>query len=139
MLEEKHPEFYDPNSPSVRVVDFIKEWDEKRKDLDFETDGVVVKINEFQAQALLGNTAKAPRWAVAYKFPGERVQTELQSIDFQVGRTGVVTPVANLMPVQLGGTTVKRASLHNSDIIEKLDLHDHDKVFVEKGGEIIPK
>nr|MBP6091596.1 NAD-dependent DNA ligase LigA [Crocinitomicaceae bacterium] len=105
----------------------------------FENDGVVIKVNNYQQQQQIGYTAKSPRWAIAYKFKTERVETILESVDYQVGRTGAVTPVANLKPVQLGGTTVKRASLHNSDQIEKFDLHLLDTVFVEKGGEIIPK
>jgi DNA ligase (NAD+) len=121
------------------VMDFIHYWDEKRSSLPFEIDGVVIKVNNYETQETLGYTAKSPRWAIAYKFKAERVQTKLESVTYQVGRTGAVTPVANLTPVQLGGTTVKRASLHNADQIEKLDLHIGDEVFVEKGGEIIPK
>jgi DNA ligase (NAD+) len=121
------------------VMDFIHYWDEKRKTLPFEIDGIVIKVNDYYAQEELGFTAKSPRWAIAYKFKAERVQTVLESVQYQVGRTGAITPVANLKPVQLGGTTVKRASLHNEDQIEKFDLHLLDKVYVEKGGEIIPK
>ncbi|MDG1333207.1 MAG: NAD-dependent DNA ligase LigA [Crocinitomicaceae bacterium] len=121
------------------VMDFINYWDEKRKDLPFEIDGVVIKVNNYDQQEILGFTAKSPRWAIAYKFKAERVETILEEVTYQVGRTGSITPVANLTPVQLGGTTVKRASLHNADQIEKLDLHLGDTVFVEKGGEIIPK
>lgn len=121
------------------IMDFIHYWDKERYKLPFDIDGVVIKVNNYNEQRKLGFTAKSPRWAIAYKFKAERVQTELQSISYQVGRTGAVTPVANLKPVQLGGTTVKRASLHNSDQIEKHDLHVGDFVFVEKGGEIIPK
>lgn len=121
------------------VMDFIHYWDEKRKTLPFEIDGIVIKVNEYYLQEELGFTAKSPRWAIAYKFKAERVQTQLESVQYQVGRTGAITPVANLKPVQLGGTTVKRASLHNADQIEKLDLHLLDMVYVEKGGEIIPK
>jgi DNA ligase (NAD+) len=121
------------------VMDFIHYWDKKRAELPFDIDGVVIKVNLYKHQQNLGFTAKSPRWAVAYKFKAERVQTTLLSVDFQVGRTGAITPVANLEPVQLGGTTVKRASLHNADQIEKYDLHLLDKVFIEKGGEIIPK
>lgn len=121
------------------VMDFIHYWDEKRKTLPFEIDGIVIKVNDYYLQEELGFTAKSPRWAIAYKFKAERVQTVLESVQYQVGRTGAITPVANLKPVQLGGTTVKRASLHNADQIEKLDLHLLDTVYVEKGGEIIPK
>jgi len=121
------------------VMDFIHYWDEKRKTLPFEIDGIVIKVNDYYAQEELGFTAKSPRWAIAYKFKAERVETVLESVQYQVGRTGAITPVANLKPVQLGGTTVKRASLHNADQIEKLDLHLLDTVYVEKGGEIIPK
>ncbi|MBU2018482.1 MAG: NAD-dependent DNA ligase LigA [Bacteroidetes bacterium] len=121
------------------IMDFINHWDENRSTLPFEIDGVVIKVNDFSAQEELGFTAKSPRWAIAYKFKTERVLTKLNSIDFQVGRTGAITPVANLEPVNLGGTVVKRASLHNADQIEKLGLCEGDFVFVEKGGEIIPK
>lgn len=118
---------------------FIDHWDKQRLKLAFDTDGIVIKVNDFNHQRLLGFTAKSPRWAVAYKFKAERVCTRLEAISFQVGRTGAITPVANLKPVQLAGTTVKRASLHNADQIEKLDIRLGDWVFVEKGGEIIPK
>ncbi|GIQ59915.1 DNA ligase [Flavobacterium collinsii] len=121
------------------VFDFIDYWDVHRHDLPYETDGVVVKVNSIQHQEELGYTAKSPRWAIAYKFKSEQVSTKLQSISYQVGRTGAITPVANLEPVQLAGTMVKRASLHNADQIEKLDIRINDTVFVEKGGEIIPK
>lgn len=121
------------------VIDFINYWDKKRFDLPYDIDGIVIKVNGYNQQQNLGFTAKSPRWAIAYKFKAEQVSTELQSIAYQVGRTGAITPVANLQPVQLGGTTVKRASLHNADIIEKLDVRLGDMVFVEKGGEIIPK
>lgn len=121
------------------VQDFINYWDKKRFDLPYDTDGIVIKVNNYKEQKNLGFTAKSPRWAIAYKFKAEQVSTELQSISYQVGRTGAITPVANLNPVQLGGTIVKRASLHNADIIEKLDIRIGDFVFVEKGGEIIPK
>ncbi|MFN5845693.1 MAG: NAD-dependent DNA ligase LigA [Flavobacteriia bacterium] len=121
------------------IMDYIHYWDKKRYELPFEIDGVVIKVNNYSQQKVLGFTAKSPRWAIAYKFKAERVETRLDSISYQVGRTGAITPVANLTPVQLGGTTVKRASLHNSDQIEKLDLHEGDYVYVEKGGEIIPK
>ncbi|MGC1514898.1 MAG: NAD-dependent DNA ligase LigA, partial [Maribacter sp.] len=121
------------------VMAFVEEWDVKRHDLPYETDGVVVKVNSLQHQEELGFTAKAPRWAMAYKFKAEQVFTTLKEISYQVGRTGAITPVANLEPVLLAGTTVKRASLHNADQIEKLDIRVGDTVFVEKGGEIIPK
>jgi len=121
------------------VLEFINYWDTARHDLPYETDGVVVKVNDLQQQEELGFTAKAPRWAMAYKFKAEQVSTKLNSISYQVGRTGAITPVANLEPVELAGTTVKRASLHNSDQIAKLDIRVGDEVFVEKGGEIIPK
>jgi len=123
----------------VEVLSYIEHWDKARKDLDFDTDGVVVKVNSIALQNELGTTAKSPRWAIAYKYKAEQVSTRLLSVDFQVGRTGSVTPVANLEPVSLAGTTVKRASLHNADQIALLDLHYNDIVFVEKGGEIIPK
>ncbi|MFD2561777.1 NAD-dependent DNA ligase LigA [Aquimarina rubra] len=121
------------------VLEFINLWDEKRRDLPYETDGVVIKVNNIQQQEELGFTSKAPRWAMAYKFKAEQAVTRLNEITYQVGRTGAITPVANLEPVQLAGTTVKRASLHNADQIEKLDIREKDTVFVEKGGEIIPK
>lgn len=121
------------------VFDYINHWDNARFDLPYETDGVVVKVNSFDQQEELGYTSKSPRWAIAYKFKAEQVSTKLTSIDYQVGRTGAITPVANLEAVQLAGTVVRRASLHNKDQIEKLDLHENDTVFVEKGGEIIPK
>nr|WP_317632619.1 NAD-dependent DNA ligase LigA [uncultured Flavobacterium sp.] len=123
----------------TEVFEFIEYWDKHRHDLPYETDGVVIKVNDFNQQEELGFTAKAPRWAIAYKFKAEQVSTILESISYQVGRTGAITPVANLKPVQLAGTVVKRASLHNADQIEKLDLRIGDEVFVEKGGEIIPK
>lgn len=121
------------------VFEYIAYWDIHRHQLPYETDGVVIKVNSFQYQDELGYTAKSPRWAIAYKFKSEQVATELKSISYQVGRTGAITPVANLEPVQLAGTVVKRASLHNADQIEKLDIRIGDTVFVEKGGEIIPK
>ena len=121
------------------VMDFIHYWDEQRHFLPFEIDGIVIKVNSYEHQRKLGFTAKSPRWATAFKFKAKQLVTQLLSVDFQVGRTGAITPVANLAPIQLGGTTVKRASLHNADQIEKLDLHLGDFVFVEKGGEIIPK
>ena len=121
------------------VVDFINYWNVERKNLPVATDGIVIKVNSLNQQRNLGFTAKSPRWAIAYKFQAEKAVTRLNSVSYQVGRTGAVTPVANLDPVQLSGTTVKRASLHNADIIEGLDLHIGDMVYVEKGGEIIPK
>ena len=121
------------------VMDFINYWDKHRHELPYETDGVVIKVNNLQQQQELGYTAKSPRWAIAYKFKAEQVTTKLSSISYQVGRTGAITPVANLEPVLLAGTVVRRASLHNADQIAKLDLHIGDSVFVEKGGEIIPK
>ena len=122
-----------------QVFEFIDYWDMHRHNLPYETDGVVVKVNSFHYQDELGFTAKSPRWAIAYKFKSEQVSTKLNTISYQVGRTGAITPVANLEPVQLAGTIVKRASLHNADQIEKLDIRIGDTVFVEKGGEIIPK
>lgn len=121
------------------IEDFIKYWDTERKNLPFATDGIVIKVNELPYQEELGYTSKFPRWAVAYKFKAEQALTKLLSIDYQVGRTGAVTPVANLDPVQLSGTTVKRASLHNADQMQILDIRIGDYVYVEKGGEIIPK
>lgn len=121
------------------VFEFIAYWDVHRHDLPYETDGVVIKVNDLNQQEELGFTAKAPRWSMAYKFKTEQVSTMLLSISYQVGRTGAITPVANLEPVELAGTTVKRASLHNADQIEKLDIRVGDTVYVEKGGEIIPK
>lgn len=121
------------------IMDFIHYWDENRANLPFEIDGVVIKVDDYGQQQDLGFTAKSPRWAIAYKFKTERVSSVLNSVTYQVGRTGAITPVANLEPVALGGTIVKRASLHNADQINKLDLHESDTVYVEKGGEIIPK
>jgi DNA ligase (NAD+) len=121
------------------VIKYLEKWDKKRHTLDVETDGVVIKVNSYEHQRFLGFTAKSPRWAIAYKFKAQQVSTILEKITYQVGRTGSITPVANLKPVLLAGTTVKRASLHNADIIEKLDVREGDTVFVEKGGEIIPK
>ncbi|MFO7999602.1 MAG: NAD-dependent DNA ligase LigA [Marinilabilia sp.] len=133
-------------SPHIRlchsideVFDFITHWDKARHELPFETDGAVIKVDSIPLQRQLGFTAKSPRWAIAYKFRAEEARTRLLSVNYQVGRTGAVTPVANLEPVKLAGTTVKRASLHNADIISELDLHLNDLVKVEKGGEIIPK
>jgi DNA ligase (NAD+) len=121
------------------IMDFIAVWDQKRHELPYETDGVVIKVNDLRQQEELGYTAKAPRWALAYKFQAEEATTTLLEITYQVGRTGAITPVANLEPVLLAGTTVKRASLHNADQIAKLDVREGDTVYVEKGGEIIPK
>lgn len=121
------------------IMDFITYWDKKRTELPFEIDGVVIKVDDYGQQQDLGFTAKSPRWAIAYKFKAEQVSSVLERVTYQVGRTGAVTPVANLAPVALGGTTVKRASLHNADQIEKLNLYENDTVYVEKGGEIIPK
>ncbi|MEI8117490.1 MAG: NAD-dependent DNA ligase LigA [Flavobacteriia bacterium] len=121
------------------IMDFIHFWNEERNQLPFDIDGIVIKVNSYDQQRKLGFTAKSPRWAIAYKFKTNQVETLLKAVTYQVGRTGAITPVAHLKPVQLGGTTVKRASLHNADQIEKLDLHIGDLVQVEKGGEIIPK
>ena len=121
------------------IIDFLEYWDHKRHELPYETDGVVIKVNSLHHQEELGYTAKSPRWALAYKFKAEQASTILNEVTYQVGRTGAITPVANLEPVELAGTIVKRASLHNADQIEKIDLRLNDKVFVEKGGEIIPK
>ena len=121
------------------IKSFIEYWDQERHHLPFDIDGIVIKVNDYSAQQDLGFTAKSPRWATAFKFKAEQVSTSLEHVSYQVGRTGAITPVANLKPVWLGGTTVKRASLHNQDQIAMLDLHEGDEVFVEKGGEIIPK
>ena len=121
------------------VLEYLNEWEEKRSSLPYEIDGVVIKVNQLAYQEELGYTAKSPRWAMAYKFKAATVQTQLEDVVYQVGRTGAITPVAQLSPVLLGGTIVKRASLHNADFIEDLDLYYHDVVSVEKGGEIIPK
>jgi DNA ligase (NAD+) len=121
------------------VLAFINEWDKKRFDLSFDIDGIVIKVNNYAQQQELGFTAKVPRWAISYKYKAERVETVLESVAYNVGRTGAVTPVANLKPVLLAGTTVKRATLHNANEILRLDLHEGDSVYVEKGGEIIPK
>lgn len=135
----KTPEFISKCKTLDEVFEFLDYWDKERKKLPFDIDGVVIKVNSYDQQKVLGFTAKSPRWAIAYKFKAETASTILQEITYQVGRTGTITPVANLKPVLLGGTTVKRASLHNADIIEKLDVRIGDTVFVEKGGEIIPK
>ena len=129
---EKHESISD-------VFSFINKWKKKRYDLPYEIDGIVIKVNDINMQEEMGFTAKSPRWAISYKFKAEQVVTILNQITYQVGRTGAITPVANLEPVQLAGTTVKRASLHNADQISKLDIREGDKVFIEKGGEIIPK
>lgn len=121
------------------VFEYLDFWEQRKNDLPYEIDGIVIKVNQLHQQEELGFTAKSPRWAMAYKFKAEQVSTKLKSISYQVGRTGALTPVANLEPVQLAGTTVKRASLHNADQIEKLDIRINDEVYVEKGGEIIPK
>lgn len=121
------------------VLAFIREWDKKRFDLSYDIDGIVIKVNDYGQQEELGFTAKSPRWAISYKYKADQAETVLQSVSYQVGRTGAVTPVANLRPVLLAGTTVKRASLHNANEILRLDLHESDTVYVEKGGEIIPK
>lgn len=121
------------------IMEFIHYWDEHRAELPFEIDGVVIKVDDYSQQEELGNTAKSPRWAIAYKFKTEQASATLESVSYQVGRTGAVTPVANLSAVALGGTIVRRASLYNEDQMNKLDLHENDTVFVEKGGEIIPK
>lgn len=135
----KIPESVKLCSTIDEVSNFINFWDKKRESLPYDTDGVVVKVNSYKHQNFLGYTAKTPRWAIAYKYKTEQVSTKLLSVDYQVGRTGAITPVANLEPVQLAGTIVKRASLHNADQISLLDLHIGDTVYVEKGGEIIPK
>ena len=122
-----------------KVIEFVNYWDEKRHDLPYDIDGIVIKVNDLKLQDQMGFTAKSPRWAIAYKFKAEQASTTLNEITYQVGRTGAITPVANLDPVLLAGTMVKRASLHNADQIDKLDIRVGDKVFVEKGGEIIPK
>lgn len=131
--------YIEKSSSVEEIMSFITYWDEKRFELPFEIDGIVLKVNNVHQQNEIGATAKSPRWAIAYKFKAERVETILQSVSYQVGRTGAITPVANLNPVLLGGTTVKRASLHNADQINKHDLHLGDSVYLEKGGEIIPK
>lgn len=135
----KIPEYISKVAGLEGLFDYIRYWETARRDLPFNIDGIVVKVNSFAQQAELGFTAKSPRWAIAFKFKAEQVATRLISVDFQVGRTGAVTPVANLQPVRLAGTTVKRASLHNAGQIRLLDIRIGDSVFVEKGGEIIPK
>ncbi len=121
------------------VFKFISYWDSERKQLPYDIDGVVIKVNSLRQQDILGFTAKSPRWAISYKYKAEQATTRLFSVTFQVGRTGNITPVANLDPVLLSGSTVRRATLHNADQIALLDLHLNDMVYVEKGGEIIPK
>ncbi|PKP19564.1 MAG: DNA ligase (NAD(+)) LigA [Bacteroidetes bacterium HGW-Bacteroidetes-20] len=135
----KIPEVVEKAETIEDVFKFIDYWDSAREKLPFDIDGVVLKINAFAQQLQLGFTAKSPRWAISYKFKAKRVLTQLLSVDYQVGRTGVITPVANLKPVKLAGTIVKRASLHNNDIIQSFDIHEDDYLYVEKGGEIIPK
>jgi DNA ligase (NAD+) len=135
----KIPDTYKVVSSIEEVLAYINYWDKRRQSLPYETDGVVIKVNSLAYQDELGYTAKSPRWAIAYKYKAEQKTTILNSISYQVGRTGAITPVANLEPVELAGTIVKRASLHNADQIAKLDIRVHDTVFVEKGGEIIPK
>src|ERR1035437_1562545 len=135
----KVPSYLETAHSVEDVFRFINYWDIERENLPFDIDGVVIKVNDYNQQRDLGFTAKSPRWAIAYKFKAERVCTRLLSVSYQVGRTGAVTPVANLQPVQLAGTVVKRASLHNAYIIQRLDLMQGDWVYVEKGGEIIPK
>lgn len=144
LMKAKEWGFHMP--PYIQLADtfeevwaFINKWDKERTSLPVPIDGIVIKVNDIEMQHLLGYTAKSPRWAIAYKFKAEQVETPLIDVVYQVGRTGSITPVANLEPVHIAGTTVKRASLHNSDIIASLDLHEHDTVYVEKGGEIIPK
>src|SRR5690606_31251109 len=123
----------------TEVLDFISYWDQERFKLSYEIDGIVIKVNSYAQQEELGFTAKSPRWAISYKFKATEVETELREVTYQVGRTGAITPVANLKPVLLAGTTVKRATLHNANEIERLDLYEGDTVLVEKGGEINPK
>lgn len=135
----KTPDYVSKCETLDEVFEFIDDWEKQRTKLPFDIDGIVIKVNRYDQQKVLGFTAKSPRWAIAYKYKAEAAATILESISYQVGRTGAITPVANLKPVQLGGTTVKRASLHNADIIEKLDVRAGDTVYVEKGGEIIPK
>ena len=135
----KIPSDIEKHSSLEGVLEYINKWETKRNSLPYEIDGIVIKVNNIDLQQEMGFTAKSPRWAISYKFKAEQASTILKEITYQVGRTGAITPVANLVPVQLAGTTVKRASLHNADQIAKLDIREGDKVFVEKGGEIIPK
>lgn len=132
-------EYFSTCKNMEEVLEFISHWEKNRTSLSFDIDGIVIKVNNYIQQEDLGFTAKSPRWAISYKFKAEEVQTTLNKVSYQVGRTGAVTPVANLKPVLLAGTTVKRATLHNANEIQRLDLHEHDTVFIEKGGEIIPK
>jgi DNA ligase (NAD+) len=132
-------ETYRKCSDINQVIEYIEAWEDKRHDLPLNTDGIVIKINDLGQQERLGFTAKSPRWAIAYKYPSEIAHTKIESVSYQVGRTGNVTPVANLHPVYLAGTVIKRASIHNANEMERLDLHENDTVFIEKGGEIIPK
>ena len=135
----KIPNEIEKHSNVENVLKFVNKWEKDRHGLPYEIDGIVIKVNDINLQEEMGFTAKSPRWAISYKFKAEQVLTILNEITYQVGRTGAITPVANLEPVQLAGTTVKRASLHNADQIAKLDIREGDKVYVEKGGEIIPK
>ncbi|MDG1917253.1 MAG: NAD-dependent DNA ligase LigA [Flavobacteriales bacterium] len=135
----KMPDEIQVCSSIEKVISFVNYWDEKRHNLPYDIDGIVIKVNDLKLQEQMGFTAKTPRWAISYKFKAEQVVTTLNEITYQVGRTGAITPVANLEPVLLAGTIIKRASLHNADQIEKLDIREGDKVYVEKGGEIIPK
>jgi DNA ligase (NAD+) len=138
-IPQKEKRFIQKTTSIEGIMEFIEFWNTERENLPFDIDGIVIKVNKYILQKSLGFTAKSPRWAISYKFKANRVETILESVDYQVGRTGAITPVANLSAVSLGGTSVKRASLHNADQIEKLDLHIGDTVFLEKGGEIIPK
>ena len=138
-IPKKQNRFIEKTTSIEGIMGFINFWNTERENLTFDIDGIVIKVNKYQQQKSLGFTAKYPRWAISYKFKANRVETILESVVYQVGRTGAITPVANLSPVSLGGTTVKRASLHNADQIQKLDLNIGDTVFLEKGGEIIPK
>ena len=138
-IPKKQNRFIEKTTSIEGIMGFIDFWNTERENLPFDIDGIVIKVNNYQQQKSLGFTAKSPRWAISYKFKANRVETILESVVYQVGRTGAITPVANLSPVSLGGTTVKRASLHNADQIQKLDLNIGDTVFLEKGGEIIPK
>lgn len=135
----KTPEVIQKAATIQEVIDFVHHWDTERKKLPFPIDGIVVKVNSYELQRQLGMTAKNPRWAIAYKFKAEKVSTQLLSVDYQVGRTGIITPVANLSPVQLAGTTVRRATLHNAEVMSTLGICKNDYLYVEKGGEIIPK
>lgn len=138
-VPRSHNRYIEKCNSIDQVMDFINYWEKERENLPFEIDGIVIKVDNYDRQEILGYTSKSPRWAIAYKFKAEQLSTELLSVEYQVGRTGAVTPVANLDPILLGGTIVKRASLHNADQIEKFNLRIGDRVFIEKGGEIIPK